>query len=120
MDLEGRLAVHLPAGDFIKRGLAERALPQLFAVALPSCVVVSLRPTQTSEIHSRLFPGVLEDTLHLMPSGDLSTGHFAACSGNQSITNACQFSFPSSSLACLLPEKLSQNLMGLRDAVTKN
>ena len=93
IDREGRLSVHLPAGDFIKRGCREASARSL---QLPCQAVWSLAWgwAQTSEINSRPFPGILEGTLHLMPSGDLSTRHFAAYSGAQAIADASQFSCP--------------------------
>ena len=44
MDLEGRLVAHLPAGHFIKQVLP-RGLCPILTVALPSCVVISPRPS---------------------------------------------------------------------------
>lgn len=94
MDLEGRLATHLPAGDFIKRVPAEQALPHASLLPCQAAGLSAWGRAQTSEINSRLLPGFLEDTLHLMPNGDRSAGHFAACSGAQAIPNARQLSFP--------------------------
>lgn len=48
------------------------------------------------------------------------SGAFAASSGAQAIGTPASSHFPSSSPACLLPGKVSRNLMGLGDALAKN
>lgn len=86
---EGTLAMCLPAG-----GPAERALPCSAGLLSLAALPLARGQAQTSEINCGPFLGVLEDTLHLMPSRDLSTGHFSVCARAQAITAARQLVLP--------------------------
>lgn len=98
MELEGRLAIHLPACDFIKPGPAARALPA------PHCCPAKRHGSEpeaspTSEIHFRLFPR----GLGRHPPSDAK---WRSVGGAQAIGTPASSHFPASSPACLLPGKL--------------